>query len=135
VIVGAGLVGLEVADFLVDKGKEIIMLEMLEDIALDGDASDRIYYGDHFREIGVDILTHAKVKEIRQDGVVFTHKKWEKEILKPDNVVLATGAISNNKLYEDLKKSYANVYAIGDCVEARKALEANYEGWKVALEI
>ncbi len=135
VIVGAGLVGLEVADFLAEKGKEVIILEMLEDIALDGDASDRIYYAGHLKELGVDILTNAKVKEIRQDGVVFTYKFWDRQILGPDNVVLATGAVANTRLYEDLKKTYSNVYAIGDCVKARKALEANREGWKVALEI
>ena len=135
VIVGAGLVGLEVADFLASQGKEVIMLEMADDIALGADASEHIYYGDHLREIGVEILTNAKVIEIRQDGVVFTHKNWAREILQPDNVVLATGALPNNRLYEDLKKSYAHVIAIGDCRQPRKALEANLEGWKTALEI
>ena len=32
-------------------------------------------------------------------------------------------------------KSFTNVYAIGDCVQARTAVEAIYEGWKIALEI
>ncbi len=135
VVIGGRMVGLEVADFLAERGKEVLILERSGEIAIDSPYSQRVYYEDHFKEIGVEILTNLQIEEIRKDGVVISQGKWKREILEPDNIVMATGATPNNRLYEELKKSWTNVYVIGDCVEARTALEAIYEGSRIAREI
>lgn len=134
VIIGAGLVGLETADFLIEKGKEVIILEMLDTIAKDTGNANRIYFEDKFSEKGVEIALNAKVIEIDKEGVTYIQKGWIKKILKVDSIIIATGAIPNNSLWNILKER-KGVFAIGDCVKARNAMEAIFEGSKVAREI
>jgi pyruvate/2-oxoglutarate dehydrogenase complex dihydrolipoamide dehydrogenase (E3) component len=136
VVIGAGLVGLETADFLVDKGKEVIVLEMLDTMAADTGNANRIYFEDRFAEKGVDVLLNAKVTAIDQEGVVYLQKGWAKKILGLDTVVLATGAVSNDSLWNATRaKRKAKVFSVGDCVKARNAMEAIYEASKIAREI
>jgi len=136
VVVGAGLVGLETADFLVDKGKEVIVLEMLDTMAADTGNANRIYFEDRFAEKGVDVLLNAKVTAIDQEGVVYLQKGWAKKILGVDTVVLATGAVSNDSLWNAIRaKRKGKIFSVGDCVKARNAMEAIYEASKIAREI
>jgi len=136
VVIGAGLVGLETADFLVDKGKEVIVLEMLDTMAADTGNANRIYFEDRFAEKGVDVLLNAKVTAIDQEGVVYLQKGWAKKILGLDTVVLATGAVANDSLWNATRaKRKGKVFSVGDCVKARNAMEAIYEASKIAREI
>lgn len=133
---GAGLVGLETADFLIEKGKEVILLEMLDMIAADTGTANRIYFEDKFSEKGVEVLLGAKVTAIDGDGVIYLQKGRVRKILEVDTVVLATGARANDSLWGALRdKKMVNVFAIGDCVKPRNAMEAIFEGSKIAREI
>lgn len=136
VIVGAGLVGLETGDFLLEKEKEVIILEMLDSIAADTGNANRIYFEDRFVEKGVEVVLGAKVIEIDKEGVIYVQRGWSKKILGVDTVVLATGAVANNSLWKAIKrKKNLAIFTIGDCVKARNAMEAIYEGSKTAREI
>jgi NADPH-dependent 2,4-dienoyl-CoA reductase/sulfur reductase-like enzyme len=136
VVVGAGLVGLETADFLIEKGKEVIVLEMLDTMAADTGNANRIYFEDRFAEKGVDVLLNAKVTAIDQGGVVYLQKGWTKKILGVDTVVLATGAVANDSLWNAIKsKKRGKIFSVGDCVKARNAMEAIYEASKIAREL
>jgi 2,4-dienoyl-CoA reductase-like NADH-dependent reductase (Old Yellow Enzyme family)/thioredoxin reductase len=136
VIVGAGLVGLETADLLVEQGKEVIILEMLDLIASDSGNANRIYFEEKFREKPVEIILGAKVTRIDEDGVVYTQRSWPRKILGVDTVILATGATANDSLWKAVKhKKIANTFAVGDCLQARNAMDAIYEGAKIGREI
>jgi 2,4-dienoyl-CoA reductase-like NADH-dependent reductase (Old Yellow Enzyme family)/thioredoxin reductase len=136
IVVGAGLVGLETADFLVEKGKEVIILEMLDTMAADTGNANRIYFEDRFAEKGVEILLSARVIEIDKEGVLYNQKGWIKKILRVDSVVLATGVMANNSLWNVIRgKKKAKLFRVGDCMRARNAMEAIYEGSKIAREI
>ena len=136
VVIGAGLVGLEIADFLVEKGKELIVLEMLDTMAADTGNANRIYFEDRFAEKGVDVLLNAKVTAIDREGVVYLQKGWAKKILGVNTVVLATGAVSNDSLWNAVKgRKRGKIFAVGDCTKARNAMDAIYEGSKIAREL
>jgi pyruvate/2-oxoglutarate dehydrogenase complex dihydrolipoamide dehydrogenase (E3) component len=136
VVIGAGLVGLETADFLVEKGKELIVLEMLDTMAADTGNANRIYFEDRFAEKGVDVLLNAKVTAIDREGVVYLQKGWAKKILGVNTVVLATGAVSNDSLWNAVKgRKRGKIFAVGDCTKARNAMDAIYEGSKIAREL
>jgi NADPH-dependent 2,4-dienoyl-CoA reductase/sulfur reductase-like enzyme len=135
-VVGAGLVGLETADFLVDKGKEVVVLEMLDTMAADTGNANRIYFEDKFAEKGVDVLLNAKVTAVEREGVVYLQKGWTKKVLRVDTVVLATGAVANDSLWNAIKvKRRGKIFSVGDCVKARNAMEAIYEASKIAREL
>ncbi len=142
VILGGGLVGCETADFLAESGDNpvvgrtaVTIVEMLEDVASDmaHEAKHLLMHRLHAK--GVKILTSAKVKEILDDGVIFTRDGQEESIHSVDNIVLALGAKPVDQLSEKIKDKVTEVYVIGDAKEPRKVLEATAEGAEVGRKI
>ncbi len=136
VIIGAGEVGCETADFAGERGaRQITVIEMLETVASDMVPWNKEFLLERLKGHGVSILTSAKVKEILDDGVVFTRNGDDEYIRGMDRVVLAMGAISVDDLSEQVKDKVDEVYVIGDAKNPRRAIEAIHEGFEIARKI
>jgi len=136
VIIGGGEVGCETADYVGERGAmQITVVEMLEDVALDMLPWTKEFLMERLNDYRVNILTSAKVKEILDDGVVFTRDGKEESIRGVNSIVVAMGAKSVNDLSEKLKGKVAEIHVIGDAKEPRKALEAIHEGAEIARKI
>jgi len=142
IVIGGGMVGCEVADFLAEVGDNpvvggtaVTIVEMLPDIGLDLAPESKTLLMQRLREKGVKIITSATVKEILDDGVVIVKDGQEETILGMDYIILAMGAKSVDKLSDKIKGKVAEVYVIGDAKEPRKALEAIAEGSEVGRKI
>ena len=135
VVLGGNMVGCEVADWLGYHRKDVTIIEMLEDIALDVSSFVKPFLMDRLAQWGVKIITHAKVKKITDDGVVVDRNGQEETISGGDNIVLALGTKSVSKLAEQLKGKVPEIYVIGDAKEPRKAVDAVSEGAAVARQI
>ena len=136
VVIGAGLVGLEVADYLFEQGRDVILLEMLPTTPPDIGNANRIYFENKFAENGIEIHFGAEVERIDEDGIVYTQKGWVKKLMAIDTVVLATGAVAENSLEKIIRNEKRfSLFVVGDCVKARNAMEAIYEGSKIGREI
>ena len=109
--------------------------EMLADVALDMLPRSKEFLMERLNGYGVNIFTSAKVKEILDDGVVFTRNGKEESIRGVNSVILAMGAKSVNDLSEKIKGKVAEVYVIGDAKEPRKALDAIHEAAELARKI
>ena len=133
VIVGGGMVGCETAEYLAEKGRKVTVIEMLPDIAIDMETFSRIFLLERLTQKNVRLITNTKVKEITKNGVIIVNQR--EEILEADTVVLAVGSKPNTKLLEELEGKFPEVYAVGDCVEPRRCLEAIHEAWNVAFEL
>jgi len=141
-VVGGGMVGCETADFLAERGdfsfvqrREVTIIEMLSDIALDMFAGTRYFLMGRLRADDVEIITSATVKEILNDGLVFTRNGVEETIRGMDTVVLALGAKALDELSQKVSGKVPEVYVIGDAKEPRKALQAIAEGAELARTI
>lgn len=135
VVAGGGQVGCEVAAFLAEKGKRVIIVEMLDDVALDADFTTKIFYDGRFEEHGVALLTGSRISEIRETGVVVIGKDLGQRFIEADTVVLALGSRANGGLAEELEGRVQELYTVGDCVEPRTILEAVTEGSRAALAL
>jgi 2,4-dienoyl-CoA reductase-like NADH-dependent reductase (Old Yellow Enzyme family)/thioredoxin reductase len=135
VIVGGGQVGCETAHFLLDQGKGITILEMLEDVATDMNARARKVLLDELIRGGAEIVKQALVVKIFQSEIIFERLGLKQKITDFDHVVLALGTLPERALLEELGKVDVPVCSIGDCVSPRKAIEAIREGFDLALEI
>jgi len=141
-VLGGGMVGCEIADFLAYQGDNpslsrtaVTIVEMLPDIGLDLPDPHRMLLMLRLRDKGVKVITSAKVKEILDDGAVLVRDGQEETINGMDCVVLALGARSVDSLSEKAKDQVAEVYVIGDAKEPRRALEAIAEGAIVGRKI
>ena len=133
-VVGGGAVGAETATFLADPKKEVTLIEMLKDLALDEERINRKLLLRRLGEKGVKVRVMTQAKAIGPEGVEVEFN-GRREILPADTVVLAIGVKANRELEESIKNLNVKIYTIGDCASPRKALEAIQEGFRAALEI
>ena len=133
VVLGGGLVGCDAALFLAERGKRVTMV-VRSDIAYDVEENNRAAILTKLAQRGVKWFTHTKTEEITDEGVIATNQQG-RQTFKADTVVLAMGLKPRKELYEALKDKVPELYAIGDCVEARKILNAIHEGFFIANRI
>jgi 2,4-dienoyl-CoA reductase (NADPH2) len=113
-------------------GKKVVLLEMLPKIGMNiGKTSRWTVIGD-LKYHGIEQITNAKVKEIKEKSVIY-EIDGEEEKLDFDTCVIATGVKPNKKLYDEIKDKIKDVRLIGDAKKPRKALDAIEEGFKAAI--
>ena len=134
-IIGGGIVGSETADFISELSVDVTLLELSEDIAEDMVIWQKEFLLERLAMRGVKVIISAEVKEILDDGVIFTKENREVSIRGVDNIIIAMGAKSINELSEKIKDEVSELYIIGDASEPRKALEAIREGAEVGRKI
>ena len=138
IVIGGGMVGCEVADFLAERGdnmavgrRAVTIVTRQHDVALDMVTDPRQLLLERLREKEVRFITRATTKEILDDGVILDKDGEEVNISGLDYVVLARGAKSVDELSEKIRDKVTEVYVIGDAKTPRKALEAISEGDQV----
>jgi pyruvate/2-oxoglutarate dehydrogenase complex dihydrolipoamide dehydrogenase (E3) component len=134
VIAGGGLVGVETALFLSKKGKRVVLIEMLDEIAQDAGPLNRARLKEELKETEIEVTCKAKLMSINQKGITVQGEAGEYEI-PAETVVLALGAKSDNSLLQKLEGKVPEVYSIGDCACPRKMIDAIHEGFEVASKI
>ncbi|NHJ86848.1 MAG: FAD-binding protein, partial [Asgard group archaeon] len=134
-ILGGGMIGLDVADYLADKDKEITILE--ESKALGSDL---------YALVGVEVapttLKHTNINaeldftiaEIKNNEII--GKREDQEIaIGFDDIVIALAKKTDFIYEEDLIEKISKVFKIGDCKKPRKIKEAIEEGYNLGLNI
>jgi 2,4-dienoyl-CoA reductase-like NADH-dependent reductase (Old Yellow Enzyme family)/thioredoxin reductase len=134
VIIGGGSVGAETAEFLVDRKKDVTLVEMLPEIAGDAEKVNRKVLLRSLGEKGVKIRVLTQATAILAEGVEVEFD-GRKDTLAADTVVLATGTRPDNQLEAALGALPAELHKIGDCVKPRKAIDAIHEGFQATLKL
>ncbi len=134
-VVGGGGIGAELADHLSEMGKEVTLVEMLEEIALDLVTHLKHYLSQRLAEKGVTILTSTKVKELGKGYALVEDASGMRKIDGFDTIVLAVGSKPDDRIARSLEGKVPELYVIGDASEPRETLEAVYEGEEVALKV
>jgi len=134
-IAGAGLVGLETADFLRERGgRTSTLIDMIPAVNY-----GILGVGTHLKarldSIGTQYIMGAKIKEFTDTGVVYEQNGEEKTADGYDSIIIAMGAKAYNPLEEELKGIVPEVHVIGDAKEAGQANKATEEAAAVAFRI
>lgn len=136
VIIGGGAVGCETAEFLADRGAKVTVVEMLENVARDVGMLEKALLMQRLTEKGVTLLTKTIVREVNPDGDLVLQKDYQQEIITGvKTVVLAVGYRPVTDLEQVLVEKKVPFLKIGDCLEARKVLDAIWEGFLRAYEL
>lgn len=136
-VVGGGLIGCETALYLAtEKGKTVTILEMLDEIAIEVEPTvAKVILLKKLTEANVRVLTGIKLDKITDEGIIGIDKEGKGHTVKADNVVLALGLKPREEVVRALKGLVPETYAVGDCVEPRKIMDAIHEGFRVALDV
>lgn len=136
VVCGGGLVGLETALYLANKGKDVEVIEMMDKLASDAGPLNRTRLLQEIEEAKITAHTSTKLAGVKGDQVMVETLKGP-ESYKADTVVLALGARSDESMEKALRNSEykGEIYAVGDCVRARKILDAVAEGAAAVIKL
>jgi pyruvate/2-oxoglutarate dehydrogenase complex dihydrolipoamide dehydrogenase (E3) component len=132
VVIGGGLIGLEVASKLVDGGNHVVIVEMLDEIARGMEMIEKALTVKKLKEKGAEIFVNHTVVEVDGDKVMIESKEGAKTIDGVDDIVVATGM----KPYVPFELNVdIPVYTVGDAEKVAKAQEAIQNAYKLALEL
>ena len=135
-VVGGGMVGCEVADFLGELGHQVSIIELRSELGADVIPEHKKFLMKELKEYQVEGITGAKVTGFYEDGVSYVLEDGtEGRVENMDSVVLAMGYRNHEVLSEAIKDIVKEVVVIGDAVRARRALDATDEALKAAMLI
>ncbi len=131
-VIGGGLIGLEVASKLVDGGNEVIIIEMLDEIARGMEMIEKAMTLKKLKEKAAKILLNSKLSEVNGNTLTIESQDGKQEIQGIDKIVIATGM----KSYMPFElNTETPVYIIGDAKKVGKATEAIRDAYELALNL
>lgn len=128
VVIGGGLVGSETALELGMQGKDVTILEMLPQIAMQDEPLSQISLMKHLAAAGVTCLTNSKVVEIKDNEVVYENAEGTHAI-EADTVIAATGLRANAAAAAPYENLGCRTIKIGDAVKGGKIFDCFHNAW------
>ncbi|MCL1827943.1 MAG: NAD(P)/FAD-dependent oxidoreductase [Oscillospiraceae bacterium] len=135
VIIGGGLVGLELGVFLAGRGcSDITVVEVAPELTLDPFGMHTMALTMKIEELGIKIHTETRVSEIKEDAV-FCENKDGAFSLPADTVVCAAGQTPNREEAFALHDCAPEFYQLGDCVTPANIYAATHTAHAIAKDI
>lgn len=132
-VIGGGFIGVEMAENLWERGVEVTLVEMADQIMAPIDFEMASILHQHLREKGVNLVLEDGVKSFEQNGQLINLNSGKQ--IETDLVILAIGVAPENKLAKDaglelglrgairvnerLQTADESIYAIGDAIEVK----------------
>ncbi|RCW48729.1 MULTISPECIES: FAD-dependent oxidoreductase [unclassified Halanaerobium] len=138
VMIGGGLVGCETALYLARKGKNVTVVEMMDDILSKGKPvphMNREMLIDLMNYYNIEVMTNNCLLEVTDEGAVLINNHYNKTSIKADTIGIASGFNSEQDLYEKLYAARSDVYMVGDAQEPSNIMDAIWSANEVALNI
>ncbi len=153
IVVRGASEGCEVAEFLLEMGKAVTIVEKRDELACDIEAMSRELLikriqnkmEDWLKPLlkkpldpkrpAVRIILNAAIDSITSDGAVVVNNQMEKSHINGKLIVFTMARESNEGLLREAEEIVPEVYAIGDCVKPGTIGDAIYQGSFVAREI
>jgi NADPH-dependent 2,4-dienoyl-CoA reductase/sulfur reductase-like enzyme len=132
-IVGGGLVGLELAEFLLARGREVTVLEASDKPGRELSIVRRWRVLDAVRSHG-QLHTLAQVLAIGKQDVLWRDAAGVEQRSLADSVVLAVGAEADASVADALARCGVPLTRIGDCAGVNYIEGAMHEGHRAGRE-
>jgi pyruvate/2-oxoglutarate dehydrogenase complex dihydrolipoamide dehydrogenase (E3) component len=133
---GGGIHGCQVAEFLVKRGREVIIVDTAKEI---GDGLLETLVKPHLlmwlAEKGVTMVTQVKYEEITDKGLVLIAKEGKRQTIEADTIVTAMPLQPGTELSKKLTGCAPEIYFIGDCKEPNMVIDAISDGSRMGRMI
>ena len=134
VILGAGLVGVELGLHLLSNGRNVLVVEMLDHISDGGNFLHMPGLNSEIKKRGLKIAFNTRAKGITQTGLVCV-AGGAPVTYSADTVVYAVGQMPARGEAIALGAYAPEFYMIGDCVSPRNITDATSEAFMIARNI
>lgn len=140
VIVGGGLTGVEMAIEYGMEGKNVTVVEALDDILSSGlpvPLMQDMMIRDLLKYYNVNVMTGHKIVAINDDGAVVesTSEPGKTVTVNADTVVMAIGFKPRKSLSEDFLGSGIEVHTIGDANRVGSVMTSIWDAYEVARDL
>ncbi|WP_024287263.1 FAD-dependent oxidoreductase [Cellulomonas sp. KRMCY2] len=135
VIIGARLHGCQTAEFLLEQGKQITIVDSLTEEEVGGGMLEvfmKPYLLWWLKDHGVRFVTEVECDSVVNDGLVVKHKDGRRETIAADTVITALPLKPNTAVQKVLAGKAPEVYTIGDAAEPKLIVDAIAAGAKIA---
>jgi len=137
VVIGKGLPGIELAYFLVERGKKVTIVDTREELQFDEPPMPilRQFMEDGLAKNGTIMVTAASYEWITDRGLTIINREEQLQTIEADTVVFAADYKPNTELPQALAGISREVHLVGDCAEPCGILEAIRDGSRVGRAI
>lgn len=132
VVIGGSLVGLELADFLAERGRNVTLLHDEQQLGLPLAMPRRWTAVRHAKHYGVDIHRNVTVTRITESNVAWTDRKERSHTAEADMVIYAGGTTGSAPLADELRAAGIAAEVVGDAADVGYIHGAIHSAWKVA---
>jgi 2,4-dienoyl-CoA reductase (NADPH2) len=132
VVVGADLAGIELAEFLAKRGRDVCILTEHEDIAPEIGPKRRLEHEKRLERLKVAINTATTVRQITANGVEIQFLSGKASLIHTDTVIVTGEPVAETTLYDALTAAGLSAHAIGDCTGLGLIVKAVYEAAELA---
>lgn len=136
VLIGSGLTGLETAQFLVERGCTVSVVDMAEEIAPGAWMQHRDDIVPKLLAHGVKFRLGFRLSAVYSGSVELQRvKHWEKMVLPCDRTVLAIGSRPDTTVADELTQAGISVISIGDCAHVGKIADATRDAYEAVMRL
>lgn len=137
VVVGGGLVGCEIAYGYAKEGRDVTIVEALDQILNLGSVPimNKTMLLDGFEHYGTTIYTSTKLKSVLDDGAVVVLPDGKEKKLDADTVILSIGYRPVPSLKESLSGCGAEIIEIGDGRQVGNVLTCVKDAYETACKL
>ena len=129
------MVGCEEAIYLARQGKDVTVVEMLDDHARDANEFIKLALAAEFHKYNVKVMTNTVGKAVKEEGLLCTTPEGREELYEADTVICAVGQKALTTIVDGLRDTVPEFYFIGDCVKPQKITEALAAGYDAGMDL
>lgn len=134
-VIGGGRSGCEVADYLLEDGNEITIVEMDRFLAATMEKKNRRSLMNRLEEGGVKRMLSARVMELDRGQASVRIEHGQIVSLDIDTVIGAAGFTSQNDLFYQIEQQHRSTFLIGDAYQVNGIKQALDQGEMLARHL
>ncbi|MCK0506531.1 MULTISPECIES: FAD-dependent oxidoreductase [Aromatoleum] len=135
IMVGAGKIGLTLAESLCKQGHEVVLVEEDKRIAGDVMPSFKWRHSAWIEELGIRTLTSSVLTKVTAEGATVRNAKGEEVFVEADTVIVSGPRKANHDLFHEFQWMVDELHGAGDAVIARGLDAAIHEGYRLGVRI
>jgi NADH dehydrogenase FAD-containing subunit len=133
-VIGGGMVGVELAEFLAERRREVTLLESSPYLGVEMAFPRRTRAVHELERMGVRTERDVTLLKVSTEAVSFVQSEEEKSV-PADHVIFAAGVEPDRTLADALIMDGFEAHAVGDCVEVGYIQGAIHSGAAAAEQI
>ena len=134
-IIGAGMVGLEVAEFAAAQGRKATVIEMQAEAGNGIGGAHLQFMLESLERAKVEICTETVIESVTNSGILCRMPEGRRLFKGYDMIVAAVGTKSFNPLEAELRGKLDGVHVLGDAAKTGRAYAAIENGARLALSL